>query len=343
MGINRNVHALSRITLILFTAVFVSGCMSNLNWVDPADKVYDPPPTSTVTIEFGINDVVDQLPSGDLPITVQKTITNDGTKAITAGYNIVENVLGMNFIAAAGHAGYVPGDPATQTVFFCSQPGPALAPGDSATIQFVLGSPACPALIPPPPAPPITELPCGVYQETLTIDVPDVINETDENDNEDEHYFYVPSDVQTININTVRNPTGNPNVFVVGTTVKVVAFAFPPPPATPSILTHNYTTGVVPAGSAYRVNARSPRVSPISGTSCALTPAMPATAPPSPGGGFTCTIPDTSFVGPVCNSFLGNVPVFEENLNTKITAISADGCIIRQKTLQVAMIFECRN
>ncbi len=323
----------------LLAMLILLGCAKNLTWERPKDKDYIPPPTGTAAVEgFGINDLVDELPSGALPITIQKTIVNTGDATIAAGYEITETVLGMNFLAVAGSVGYIPGDPATQTVFSCSQAGPQLAPGQSAVISFPLGSPGCPST---PPG--LAELPCGVYREKLEIDALGVVQESNERDNEDTHYFYIPSSVLTININTTKNPNGDPNAFVVGRTVKVVAFGLPqPPPPPPPVTTHTFATSILPAGSAYTVNARTPRISPISGTSCVLSPGMPALAPPPVAGAYTCTIPDPSFVGPICNSFLGNAQVFEESLNTKLTGISADGCIIRQKSLLVNIIFECR-
>lgn len=305
----------------------------NLAWTMP--KAYVPTPDATISLAFGINDFVDELPSGALPITVTKTVINTGSAAIAAGYEVEETVRLMRFFAVAGQAGYVPAD----TVFSCTQPGPALAPGDSAAVTFVLGGPGCPL----DPAFTFAVLPCGVYQETLALDRPMAVDETVEFDNDAVHYFYIPSPVLAININTTRNPNTAPNTFVVGQTVKIRGFEAPP-----VVTTHGFATSIVgPPGSTYLLNGRSPRTG-ASGTNCVLAPMMPVLGAP-PGSGipgpqavsYTCTIPDPAFLGPVCNSFLGNVPVFEENLNTKLTAISADGCIIRQKSGLVSVVFEC--
>ena len=337
MGIDRKRIAVE--SILACAMLGLASCTVNPAWERPKDKDYVPAPTVTVGVAFNINDLVAELPSGALPITIQKTIVNTGNATVPAGYQITETVLGMNFLAVAGSAGYVPGDPATQTFFSCAQAGPSLGPGQSAVISFALGSPACPSI---PPG--LTELSCGVYREALVIDGPDVIQESDEFDNRDTHYFYVPSSILTININANKNPNGDPNAFVVGRTVKIVAFGLPvPPPAPPPVVTHAYTSSILPAGNPYTVNGRTPRISSVSGASCVLTPAMPALAPPPVTGTYTCTIPDPSFVGPICNSFLGNAQVFEERLNTKLTGISADGCIIRQKSLLTNIIFECRR
>lgn len=305
----------------------------NLMWTPP--KTYDPTPDATIALAFGINGTVEELPSGALPITVTKTVVNTGSAAVAAGYEIEETVRVMRFLAVAGQAGYVSAD----TLFSCAQPGPALAPGDSASVSFVLGGPACPL----EPGLAFAVLPCGVFQETLTLDQPMTVDETVETDNEAVHYFYVPSPVLTINLNTVRNPNNAANTFVVGQTVKVRGFEPPP-----TVVTHRFSTSIVgPAGSTYILNGRSPRTSSVSGASCVLAPMMPVLGTP-PGSGvagpvavtYTCTVPG-GFVGPVCNSFLGNVQAFEESLNTKLTAISSDGCIIRQKSGLVSLVFEC--
>jgi hypothetical protein len=164
------------------------------------------------------------------------------------------------------------------------------------------------------------------------------VDETQETDNEAVHYFYIPSPVLTINLNTLRNPNNAANTFVVGQTVKIRGVELPG-----TVTTHQFNTSIVgPPGSTYILNGRSPVTSSVSGVSCVLAPALPIVNTTGPQGvTYTCTVPDRSFLGPVCNSFLGNVQVYEENLNTKLTAISSDGCIIRQKSALVSVIFEC--
>jgi hypothetical protein len=58
---------------------------------------------------FGINDYVNLLGSGALPITVQRTIINNSLYPISAGYTVEENLTGWTFLAVGGSAGYVPG------------------------------------------------------------------------------------------------------------------------------------------------------------------------------------------------------------------------------------------
>ncbi|MFC1712880.1 hypothetical protein ACFL6S_04375 [Candidatus Poribacteria bacterium] len=325
----------SLVCILLVSAGCRHGTM-NLAWAGP--KTYTPPPRETVGILFGINDNVDVLPSGALPITIQKSITNTGTKAIKAGYLIQESVVGWSFVAVAGTAAYVEGDLATRTVFECTQPGPALAPGETKDITFVLGGPGC-----PPTPSGLTVLPCGMYKETLTLDSAYTVKETDEHDNLAGHFFLVPSDVLKIIINVVRNPDSDSRIVVAGQTVKVVSFAYPytKVPDTPPIVahTHNFNISIVPPTAAYTVNGRTPIPGKLCGASGALVPGpMPLTSPAVVD--YNVTIPDNTCVG-ICNSSLGNSLVHEEKLNTKLTAISADGCVIAQKSVLASVIYEC--
>jgi hypothetical protein len=303
----------------------------NLTWVGP--KTYTPSPNETIAIEFGVNDNVDVLTSGILPITIQKSITNTGTEPIQDAYIIRERVVAWVFIVAAGSAGYIEGDLATRTVFECNQQGPPLAPGETRDITFVLGGPDC---SPTTSYAGVAVLPCGMYKETLTVDFADEIKEIDEYDNIAGHFFFVPSDVQWITINVVRNPANIKNVNVVGQTVQILAPVFDPGE---TVTTHTFNIIIMPAMAAYTVNGRTPVFGSLAGTIGVLVPgAMPLASPGMVN--YNITIPDPSFLGP-CNSFLGGARVYEEKVNTKITAISYDGCIIVQRSALVSVIYEC--
>jgi hypothetical protein len=127
-------------------ALALASC-SNLTWVGP--KTYVPPMASQITVEnLGVNDEVDILAPNPAGLTVSRTVTNDETLvAAPAGYTIDETIVRWVFQAVAGSVGWVPGDPATHTVYSASIAGPALAPGATAAVSFG----------------PIPPLPCGLY------------------------------------------------------------------------------------------------------------------------------------------------------------------------------------
>jgi len=316
-------------------------CAPNINLEQ--DKTYMPPATDRVGLAFGVNDNVDILPSGALPISVEKNIGNNGTDAVAAPYQINEDVVRMVFISVAGSAGFVPGNMAGYTAINCNQAGPRLAQGQKQVITYDLGSATCPVnpaynLINPPPT-----LQCGLYRETMTADSTNAVKETNENDNRSVNYFFVPSISDRINLAVVRNPNVVNGVFVQGMIVNIVAPTLPAGP--PPVVTHAVTASIVPPGSqGFTVNGISPVGPRVSGTICAVAPALPFLVP---AGGvlpltYTCTIPDQFFLGPTCNSFLGGTPAYEEHFDSKITAIANDGCIIAQKFLQVRVFFECQ-
>jgi len=304
-------------------------------------KSYNPPPTDTVGLAFGVNDNVDVLPSGNLPIEVEKKIGNNGTANVAVPYRINEEVVRMIFVVAGNSAGFVPGNPPDYTAFDCNQQGPILAKGQKQAISFKLGSTPCPvnpihANPTPPPA-----LKCGLYRETMMADSAYNVDEPNENDNNSVNYFYVPSNTRRIIMNATTNPNNVSCFSVQGKILSIIA-----PTSVFGVQTHQVTASIVPSGSqGYTVNGKSPVGPGASGTTCSIAPGLPAQVPAGAGPlplGYTCTIPDPHFVGPTCNSFLGSAPVYEEHLDTKLTAISGDGCIIAQKMLQVRVIFECQ-
>lgn len=313
----------------------------NLAWT--GDLVYTPAPTATLALQFGINDEVDQLPNGDLPITIAQVITNTGTEPIAAGYTVTLTVIRWTFLAVAGQAGFLEGDPTVHTMFECNQSGPALAPGQQVTIAFVLGGPGCPINV--PPAASATTIPCGMFQATLTADFNDDIDESNEQDNKAKDFFFVPSDVLRINIATVRNPNNDPNQTVIGQTVHPYAPVYPDGS---TVNTHRFTITTIPAGATINVNAITPRNGALAGNvGNMITGPFPQTVTPGAGGivyNYNVTIPNASFRGP-CNGVFaplsGDPTSYLEPVNSKITAISSDGCIIAQKSALVNVVHEC--
>lgn len=186
------------------SASFLLSACANLTWV--GTKVYAPPETSILTVEdLGVDDDVAILNPAAFSIT-RSVANSSSTMAVPGGYTINETVIRWVFQSAGGSAGWVAGDPATHTVFDQDQVGPPLAPGEIQPISFGLIGP----------------LPCGLYQEILTVDDADAVSESIESDNEGLHFFFVPSTQQfNIGVNILddqlahNHGTTNTHDFVV--------------------------------------------------------------------------------------------------------------------------------
>lgn len=321
------------IALLLLTG----GC--NLMW--KGDKAYFPAPSQQVLVTgFGVNDKVDVLASGVLPIVIARQITNTGQAAVPAGYIVTETVEQLVFSRTAGSAGWSSGPPATHLLFTCGQLGPALNPGQSVTIQFAFPGPLCTAN-PPPPAPPRTVLDCGMYKETLVVDAGGDVFERNEFDNEAKHFFFVPSSQPRLNLNVTLNPNNDPMVHIVPVRrVQIPAFNYVNTPTT--VRTHTAVINSNPAGGGWIYNGITPVVGPLSGATGVLTPTPVVTVLPGTAASTTVNYDvtfDPMFLGP---DITGSGLYYVENLDSKVTAISTDGCQIRQKSLLVQVLFEER-
>jgi len=321
----------SRLLLALFGVLPLAAC--NLAW--EGDKGYAPPPTGTVAVDgFGINDDVDII-GGALPVTVTRNVTNTGTLPVSAGYDVTEEVELLVFSRTAGAAGWSSGPPATHLLYSCTQPGPALGPGESAAVSFTFPGPLCTAA---PTAPPAGALACGMYQETLTIDAGGDVTEDSESDNAATHFFFVPSALPRLNLTVALNPNGDPNQTVVPVQrVQVAAFAYPAGAA--PVVTHAATVDTAPAGGGWIYDGISPVAGRLSGATAALVPAPPlVVAPPGAATNVTYRVTfDPTFVGP---NETGSGPYYVETLDSKVTAIAFDGCQIRQESLLLQLLFE---
>lgn len=174
-------------TIIPMLSLVLGGC-ANLQWVEP--KVYIPTATQIQVEKLGIDGPVEVLPVGTSSIAINHQLTNQGRVAVPAGYEITETVIQWVFRRNITSVGWMPGNPATHTVVVLTQPGPALAPGETKTVSFD----------------PIPVNSCGLYSETLLADVNNVVRETSQNDNEDVHLFFVPSRQRVdIAVNTLTN------------------------------------------------------------------------------------------------------------------------------------------
>ncbi len=309
-------------TLALLAVLTATGCRHqaanpdgpNLTWDGP--KIYAPPSVPLTVSGLGLNGTVDQLPGpAPMPVTISRVITNTGNQPVPAGYEVNETVELMQFVAIAGSAGFVPNasvPPITnQTVL-----GSALAPGDSLAVSFTFTVPSC-----------------GMYRETLTVDDSGIVAETNEGDNVGTHFFGVAS-TMAMNITVVPRtfslwhevaggPTGPPPGIV-------AAPAFPATTAT-------FTITATAPGTAFHYNYRQAPVNGVHGAVSVLTGPAPV-LPPAPA--VTGPIVINHRVSPVGH----NVPSVDiltdlgwERFVPKVTAISSDGCVIRQQTAQVGV------
>lgn len=308
--------------LTLLTVLVTTSCRHqhanpdgpNLIWDGP--KIYAPPSVPLTVSGLGLNGSVDQLPGpAPMPVTISRVITNTGNQPVPAGYEINETVELMQFVAIAGSAGFVPNAsvPAItdQTVL-----GSALAPGDSMAVSFTFTVPSC-----------------GMYRETLTVDYSSAVAETNEGDNVGTHFFGVAS-TMAMNITVV------PRTFNLWHDVAGGPMGPPPgivaAPAFPATTVQFNITATAP-GTTFHYNYRQAPVTGVHGAVARLVGPAPV-LPPAPG--VTGPIVVTYQVSPIDH----NVPSVDimtdlgwERFVPKVTAISSDGCVIRQQTAQVGV------
>lgn len=311
-------------------ALALAGCQGNLAWQGP--KTYTPPPVQSVYVDgFGIDAQVDVLPSGALPITVARTLTNTGPEPVLPGYIVRDTVEQLVFQAVGGAARWTRADPAQYTRFICEAPGPALAPGQTAQVTFTMPGPQCRQVNPPAP-PPLPAFACGLYLETLEADAAGVIPETDETDNTGEHYFYVPSTTLDITMNSTPN-AGAVNATVGADTATVMWNA------PPGQVLWTVTVNTVPAGQPYTIDGRSPAVAIHSGDTLTIAPPTPLGTPAAPlTVPTTLTInatPNPAHTGPLTDILVDG---HTDQVTTTINAFTADGCLFRQRVYRATFV-----
>ncbi len=268
---------MKRLSLLFLPLLFLwAACDTDLAW--EGEKDYAPATTKIYVEDLGIEDSVDVLPAG-VPFSVARAVTNTGS-GNASGYEVREEILQYVFQAAGGSAGWVPGDPDTHIVFSDSVQGPALGANALDSVRFSIPS-----------------LPCGLYEEILTLDSDDDLDETSERNNEGRHFFFVPS-TQQFNINVV--PVAPAIVHTAGRTN-----------------THNFT--ITPAGAPGWIYGHFSFVA-TEGSTADTVPVPPdLTSPPL----------IRMFVTPREHNFTSG---FEPSVTGKITVISQDGCVIKQET-----------
>nr|WP_321233508.1 hypothetical protein [uncultured Psychroserpens sp.] len=150
---------------------------------------------------------------------------------------------------------------------------------------------------------PIGPLGCGMYKETITIDTLNTVGESNELDNESIHYFFVPS---TQNFGLTKN--------------EIVTGA---PHTDGQIITTIFT---ITAGPTFSVDYAHFTFVSTEGSTAKTFPPAPVTIPAgtSLNVSMEITVKEHTFTSG-----------FESSITGKITAISEDGCIIRQETAKV--------
>ena len=288
------------VPLFVIVLPLIGGC-ANLAW-DAGPKVYAPPPTNTLTVTgLGVNAPVDLL--APAPFSASRTLVNTSSFfSVPPGYLVTDTIVRWVFMATTGSAGWVPGNPATHTVFTQTVPGPALAPGASATVGFgpvLAGAP----------------LPCGLYQQTISVDSGNAVNETSETDNVTTHFFHVPSPQQFNIAVTPLLPAGN-------------VLRHRPPVATP---THTFTVNpAVPVAvlpTPAWVYAHFSFVA-TEGSTADTLPVPAAPGGPAPQVITMRVTPKPHNPGP---------SAFDPSVTGKVTVISQDGCVIKQESATVGM------
>lgn len=275
--------------LLPLVLVFVCACNPNLAWI--GEKTYDPMPVDTLFVEdLGVEDSVAILQP--TAFSIAHALANPSRQSVAGGYEVKEEILRWVFQAAGGSAGWVPGDPDTHIVFADSLSGPALAAGAVDSVSFG----------------PIGPLDCGLYEQILTLDSDGEVDESDEQDNEERYFFFVPS-TQQFNINVVEV---EPAIFHAAGPTNTHDFVISAAGAPGWVFGH--FSFVATEGSQART--------------------MPA--PPATGGPAAQTI--QMIVTPREHDLpdLGFAPT----VTGKITVISRDGCVVKQETARALVEHE---
>lgn len=284
----------------------------NLRWDGP--KSYVP---SSVTVQvsgFGINGSLDVLPAGPFPyaVTVTRDSFNDGTADAPAGYQISETVERLNLVSTGSSIGFVPAP--IPPIFSQTQLGPALPSGSSTSAIFSFPVPAC-----------------GIYVETLTLDGAGSVAESNETDNVAQHYFAVPGNML---VNITVNPTGPVRMWH----DQNAPAGFAPTPAGGSLITHTFTITATSPGTTFHYNYRQAPFVGSQGSVGKLVGPPPVMPPSTPVAGpivitFQVT-PRTHDDAPATDILTETV---QEHFVPKVTAITSDGCFVRQNAAQVTV------
>ena len=288
---------------------------------------YDPAPVQMIPLEFGVNDVVAELVSGTLPLTITRTLTNSSTEDMPGPAVIEMNVVAWTFQFVGNTAGYREGPAATHTVFSCSEAVSPLASGESVDVSFTLGGPECSGTL--------SALPPGMYRATFTSPDPYFL------DNDVYSFFFV-QDATQILIDIEKNPQGDPDTIVDGKWVIIQEHLMVPPKTAKTVVTHDVFITVTLPSTGFVVNGRTNVRAALTQDLGFFLDTLPSrTADPLP---YATTI-DVSEPPLPCTAHPAGNPFSNlhfANVSTKITVISNTGTKIRQEVLNVLVSHECQ-
>jgi hypothetical protein len=253
----------------------------NLTW--DGEKTYDPSIDKIMVEQLGISDSVDIV--SPTTFTVQRDLLNSDSGDVSGAYVIHERIQPMVFKAIVGNYGF--DTIADVTIFEQSIAGPQLSAFALSPISFG----------------PIGPLGCGMYKEILRIDTLNSIAETNENDNQSEHYFFVPS-TQNFGLSKTELVTGVEHS--IGAVVT--------------------TTFTITAGATFDVEYAHFTFVATEGSTAVTFPAPPQTitAGTTLNVNMQITVQEHTFTSG-----------FESSIYGKVTCISEDGCIIKQEGAKV--------
>ncbi len=253
----------------------------NLTW--DGEKIYDPLIDKIMVEQLGINDSVDIV--SPTTFTVERNLLNSDSGNVSNAYVIHERIQPMVFQAIVGNYGFdtIAGPP----VFEQAVAGPQLSAFALDPISFG----------------PIGPLGCGMYKEILRIDTLNSVAETNENDNQSEHYFFVPS-TQNFGLSKTELVTGVEHS--IGSAVT--------------------TTFTITAGATFAVDFAHFTFVATEGSTAVTFPAPPVRVPA--GGVLNVNMQ----INVQEHTFTSG---FESSIYGKVTCISEDGCIIKQEGAKV--------
>jgi hypothetical protein len=317
--------------VLLISAEILAGC-SLLPPIGPADEVNltwvrsaSDTPAGGITIRldgFGVDDTVMQLAGGNLPLAITRSVANTGAGTIPAGYTLRSTMVRMVFKAVGSTAAYIPAD----TIFDCRTSGMALGAGGERAVTFVIGGSACP--MPAIGGATVTQLPVGLYRLTMMADDGDAVSERCEADNRMTLYLYVPTTgVQRLKIDLDR--PDRVHLFETAPPGRALTFTVVPTPPPPG------------GDPTYHIYFRTPTVGNGAGDRGDLVPVgfrMGEGVAGTQVVGYDVT-PVAPYLGSI-NDILCNC--YEENIDTRITAISQDGSVIAQRIGRVSVRHEGR-
>ncbi|MHB8546783.1 MAG: hypothetical protein ACYDAJ_08460 [Nitrosotalea sp.] len=284
---------------------------------------------------FGIDGYVMEGSANGLSQGLSWTIMNTGTASTRSPYTIEVVVRRLVLFVSGGATRFVPG----KIIFRCKKAGPTILPSRSATINFTQSS--CSPSLP-------SKLPCGLYEEKLTIDTKNQVKQSNKRGNKCVRYYHVPSKIKKINIQVVPNPDNvNSNIMEVSQLNEVSVIA---PLVNPNFNARAFhvTITTIPQGEKFALIYQKHVDGAQAGDFADMNRVPPVGGPLAKFGkgpvdlDYTVTVPHPNFAKAPCTNIFPFY--YEEKLDNMITAISKEGpgCVLAQRLLRLSVLHECR-